>query len=375
MLLLRECEGAQKLLDERKRYVDFAPFFAKYRDLFIKQFVLEIRKGGRFRISRVKVLLPLLVKTYDQLSDFTKFAEKPLFNTLQKLDRFGLTIEIIMLRLFRTLILRYMDDHRDDPMLMKDVAKLAAYFDMVVGCLHHYRTRSKKEQINRALLSKEEIDHFLPNGWKVELYNIYKGIPIVYKGVVKRAINGAVRLVAPKEKGVAAEWEKHILIVLDENSPRAISANVRRVGYDDLYAYIDLEDLCWSENYVKRRRWVRVMVERPIKAKIVTPNRPIELDLIDLSPEGMCLEGSSREGLPENEFVEVELPVPQEDGTIRLLRMRGELRYISKSDPERRRYHIQLHPDEKKEQILASFVRKEEVRLLRELKKKAETKF
>ena len=375
MLLLRSCEGADRIFERRKEFVDFAPFFGKYRDLFVKQFVLEIRKSGHFPVSRVKVVLPLLVKIYDRLADFTGYAEEPLFNTLKKLERFGLRSDFIMLHLLRMLLSRYLDDHRDDPLLMGNVSKLADYFDTVLHCLHRYRPAKGEGQIARESVKKEELEHYFVDGRKVGLFNIYKGIPISYRGIVKRAMDGSIRLVVPKEKGVAAEWEGQILIENDEKSPRAILAKIKRVGFDDRHAYIDLERFWWSENYVGRRRSVRVMVERPIKAKLVAPTRPIELDLIDLSPEGICLEGSAKEGLPEGEFVEVELPIPQDDGTVRLLRMRGELRYISKSDLARRRYHIHLYPDEKKEQILAAFVRREEMRLLRELKEKARMKF
>ena len=374
MLLLRECKRTEELYRRRAEYVDFVPFFAKYRELFVKQFVTEIRKGGRYPVSRIKVVVPLLVKIYDRLGDFGTLAEETLFKTLKKLDRFGVSSDEILLRLLRMLVMRYIDDNRDDPFLMDRIKKLADYFDAVLHCLHHYRLENE-DHVQHSDVTQEELDRLLPDGREVGLFNIYKGIPIAYFGIVKRALNDAIRLVVPKEKGIAAEWEGQILIEIDEKSTRAILAEVKRVGYDDRNAYIDLQRFRWSENYVGRRRSVRVMVDRPIKAKVVAPSRPIELDLIDLSPQGICLEGSTKEGLPESEFVEVELPIPQDGGGVRLLRMRGELRYISKADLAHRRYHIQLHPDEKKEQVLASFVRREEMRLLRELKEKAKEKF
>jgi hypothetical protein len=145
------------------------------------------------------------------------------------------------------------------------------------------------------------------------------------------------------------------------------------VGYLEKSATIDVDAFAWVDNYVGRRKSVRVMIEKPIKARIKSLKRELELDVIDVSTHGICLEGSATTGLPPNEQVEVVLPIPQNDG-VRNLTMRGALRYISKPDAIHRRYHIVLHHDPKREQIIANFVAREEMRILKEIRELADQK-
>ena len=375
MLISRDNPFYKEIKKQNARFVDLERFFVRYKELFVKRFVQEVKKSGRFPATRIQVVLPLIVKIYRIVSDFSVPAPEAIYKLLAKLENSGIDPMYVLLKVFSSLMMRYMQDHQDDPKMPGNLALLGGYFDAV---LHEIHERSVREKLSRGVmdvpLTEVEIETLFVEGEQVGLYNIYKGIPVIYRGEIDITKEGGLRFVVPKEKGPAAEWEGRILFYREEDDHKAILLDVKRVGYDFDHAYIDVENPRWVENYIGRRRSVRIQLDRIIKARIRALQRQLELDVVDLSSTGVCLEGSSLTGLPTSEIVEVELPLPQPDGTVRNLTMRGELRYISKHDLSRRRYHIMLYEDARKEQILSNYIRREEMRLLRELKEKAAAK-
>ncbi len=375
MFVSKECKHYETLRQRRGEMETFRGFFPRHKEHFATQFVQEIRKQGRLSGVKVRVILPLVLQVYRYLSDFDAALPETVLKNLSKLKTLDVEPDRLMRKLLTSLSLRYLDDYKDDPELLGHLSLLTFYFQAVVDCVEKKIQGVESRPIGYAPMRREEIESALHKGATVRLFSIYKGIPIRFKGVVKRVEEGRAELVVPKEKGVVAEWEGQLVKYDDEkNDKRVVAMRVRRVGYSHKHAFIEVDGFSWTENFLSRRKSVRVMIDKPIKATIKSINKQLELDVIDLSVHGICLEGSIAGGLPSSEHVEVVVPIPQEEGKTRNLRMRGVLRYVSQHDGLRRRYHILLHHDPQKEQIIASFVAREEMRLLREIKETAANK-
>jgi hypothetical protein len=349
-------------------------FFRHTKEVFVTQFVKEVRRQGRVPGIKIKVVLPLVAQIYRVLTDFDNPAPEAALRNLEKLKTLEIEPDLLIQRLLTILVMRFIDDYRNDPLLMRRLALLSRYFDAVVSCLHERLETEVDGTLHQMPLRTEEIEALFADNKRVKLFNHYKGIPIRYEGLVTHDKRGGVILLVPKEKGIAAEWEGRLLMYESETDLKAVSMRVRRVGFLEKGATIHVDAFQWVDNYVNRRKSIRVLVEKPIKAKIVALNKQIELDVVDLSSRGLCLEGSTVSGLPINEYVEVELPIPGDEGEMRRIHMRGALRYISKPDSLHRRYHIVLQNDPQKEQVIAAFVAQEELRLLRQMRELAEEK-
>lgn len=369
MILKKDSQTYKKLQENRKELMPLYPFFKRYKEDFIAHFIDEIKKETGSHNIRENILKERASNFYDELFDFKTAASKSIAEEFMQVKKRGIAPLLLLQKLLSSLLLRLVSDYSDDREIFRYLTLLSDYFDAVLEYLKTLLQEDTERNFDRfAPLKEEEVEKWLPAGRVVRLMSVYKGIPIAYDGVADRSGSGSLVLQVPLERAIVAEYEGRVVCFDRRMEPFAIEMRIKRVAYRGKIAVMEVESPAWIESIVQRRKRVRVALNRPLKAKITALGRQFNVDVIDISAKGVCLQTDAGYGLPLYEQVEVTLPVPQEDGGVRNIVMRGTLQFVSTHDGSQRRYHIYLHANPRKEEILSAFVAKREIALMREIK-------
>lgn len=368
MILKKGSESYLKMAKGERDLMPLFPFFKRYREDFAAHFVDEVKKESGTKVKE-EFLLSSALSFYDQLFNFKEVASKETVEDILRLKNMGVAPLMLLQKLFTSLLLRIVNDYSDDREIFRYLTLLSDYFDAVLEYLKEIMQReSERDFDTRVPLKSEDLQKWLPAGRAVRLMNVYKGIQVVYEGVVGRSGSGAVVIQMPIERGVVAEKEGRVVCFDRRMEPFAIEMEITRIAYRGKVAVAEVKQPAWIESIVERRKRVRVALNSPLKGKITALGRQFNVDVIDISAKGVSLQTDVGYGLPLYEQVEVTLPIPQEDGSLRNIVMRGTLQYISTNESSMRRYHIYLHANPRKEKILSAFVARREMALLREIK-------
>ncbi len=369
MILPKDSEAYRKMQKESRDLLPLTPFFNRYKESFQAHFIEEVKKEAGVTRIKERFLHLLSSKFYDGLTDFKAPATKSVVEEFLQIRNRGVPPLLLLQKLLSSMILRVVNDYSDDRDLFRYIQILSGYFDSVLEYLKTVlQADTDREFATRVALKPNEMQKWLPAGSGVRLLNVYKGIPVVYEAIVGRSSNEKVVLQMPSERGVLAQMEGRVVHFDRRMEPFAIEMKIGRIAFRGDVAIAEVEDAAWIDSIAHRRKRVRVSLDTPLKARITALGRQFNVDLIDISGNGVCLQTDVGYGLPLYEQVEVTLPIPQEDGSVRNIVMRGSLQYISTHGDSRRRYHIFLHASPRKEEILSAFVTRRELDLLRELK-------
>ncbi len=369
MILPKNSDAYESLLRERERLEPLRPFIEDYKEVFVSHFLKEIRKEiGSSRI-RERFLKENIEEFYDSLFDFKTAAVKSVTERFLQIKNRGIAPLLLLQKLLTSFVLRLVSDYSDDRELFGYIKLLSSYFDDVLEYMKSLlQIDMERDFATRVALRGDELEKWLSDGKSVRLLNVYKGIPVVYDATVRRSSKGSVVLQMPYEKGLLAEREGRVVCFDRRMEPFAIEMKIDRIVYEKKFALIEVDTPAWIDSIAQRRKRVRVALGTPLKARINALGRQFDVDVVDLSGKGVCLQTDVGYGLPLYEQVEVTLPIPQDDGSVRNIVMRGTLQYISKLGDTKRRYHIFLHANPKKEEILSAFVAKRELSLMKEIK-------
>ncbi len=373
MILPKDSDAYERMLKERRSLLPLYPFFKRYKESFQARFIEEIRKEAGVTRMKERLLHSLSSKFYDALFDFKTAAQEGIAEEFLQIRNRGIPPLLLLQKLLSSMTLRIVNDYSDDRDLFRYLQILSGYFDSVLEYLKSLlQADTDREFATHVVLKPEEMDRWFAEGSRVRLLNTYKGIPVVYEAAVGRSGNAKVVLQMPAERGVLAQMEGRTVCFDRRMEPFAIEMKIGRTAYRGGIALAEVEEAAWIDSIAHRRKRVRVALDTPLKARITALGRQFNVDVIDISGNGVSLQADVGYGLPLYEQVEVTLPVPQEDGTVRNIVMRGSLQYISRLDGSKRRYHIFLHANPRKEEILSAFVTRRELELLKELKRVAE---
>ncbi|WP_457595680.1 PilZ domain-containing protein [Hydrogenimonas sp.] len=369
MILPKESEAYERVYKQERVLLPLYPFFKRYKERFETHFLDEIRKEIGSSRMREALLQRLSSEFYDALFNFKAPVPEGVAEAFLQLKNRGVPPLLLLQKLLASLILRLVNDYADDRDLFGYLRILSDYFDQVMEYLKSLlQAETDRDFATHVALKPDEIERWLPPGRPVHLLNIYKGIPIPYEAVVNRSRSGSIVLQMPLERGVVAEREGRVVLYDRRMEPFAVTMELHKMAYRGKIAIAEVENPAWIDSIAHRRKRVRVKLSTPIKARITALGRQFNVDVVDLSGKGVCLQTDVEYGLPLYEQVEVTLPIPQPDGSLRSIVMRGTLQYISTPDSSLRRYHILLHANPRKEEILSSFVARRELDLLREIK-------
>ncbi len=369
MILPKDSDAYETVLKEQEGLEPLRPFIESYKEVFTAHFIEEIRKEiGSSRI-RERFLKENIEEFYGSLFDFKTPARKSVTERFLQIKNRGIAPLLLLQKLLSSFILRLVSDYSDDRELFSYIKLLSAYFDDVLEYMKALlQVDTERDFATKVALKQDELEKWLADGKSVRLLNVYKGIPVVYDAIARRSAKGSVVLQMPYEKGLLAEREGRVVCFDRRMEPFAIEMKIERIAYDKKMAVIEVRSPAWIDSIAQRRKRVRVALGTPLKARITALGRQFNVDVINLSGKGVCLQTDVGYGLPLYEQVEVTLPVPQEDGSVRNIVMRGTLQYISTLGSSQRRYHIFLHANPKKEEILSAFVARRELALLKEIK-------
>lgn len=361
--------------------IPLRPFFAQRREAFCQLFVKYMNHDGRFGKRQCVALGRIGDRLYEHLFADRKHSHRSdqILHQLSRLEEDGLPVALVLQKLMVSLVLQaagWLDGKPAQLELLKHLTQLCdAYMEYMTEVFGKKRDRAETETAEDGGLERvgAMLQKAQEESRRISVFCNFMGLPMHYQAEVLKAIPGAVLLKMPIGKGVAVEGNREILFLYKEMAPLAVSAKVSQVRYSLKEAMIYLEDFRPEHNYVSRRNTVRIYLDEPLKARLKLHDKMVDVDVIDLSRQGICLEGAALSGLPLNAEVEVTLSLPHHHGP-RQLAVLGTLRALT-AQSTKRRYHIHLHPSPKKEAILSSFVVSEEKKILRALRDRAESKW
>jgi len=369
MILPKDNEDFEAMQQLYKELAPLVDFFAEDKERFVLHFVQELKREKGAKGMRAKELLPILLKIHRALFDFKRPIPHKVEEELLYLIKKEIHIGQVLRRVLASMQVRLIKAYREDPLLMQYLAYLNNYFQNTFEYLEELAESYHTCHIGGCgeRLSYKAVERWFRKDSIVQLFNMYKGITIRYKGVVVENEGTMIRLKVPLKKGVVAEWEGYTVMYDSALEPKSIQLSVHSVTYDGKWAYLEITAFKWIESFIDRRKQLRVKFDEPLRARIVALGRQFDVDVMDLSTHGICLQTDVHYGLPMSERVEVMLPIPQKSGHQRKLLLRGTLKYISTSSDGRRRYHIFLYPTLRKEQILSAFIGQRQLTLLHEI--------
>jgi len=341
MILPKNSDAYERVLREHETLEPLRPFIESYKEVFTAHFIEEIRKEIGSSRMRERFLKENIEEFYDSLFEFTTPARKSVTDRFLQIKNRGVAPLLLLQKLLTSFVLRLLSDYSDDRELFGYIRVLSAYFDDVLEYMKTLlQADTERDFATKVALRQDELQKWLADGKSVRLLNVYKGIPVVYDALVRRSAKGSIVLQMPYEKGLLAEREGRVVCFDRRMEPFAIEMRIERIAYDRKIAVIEVRTPTWIDSIAQRRKRVRVALGTPLKARISALGRQFDVDVIDLSGKGVCLQTDVGYGLPLYEQVEVTLPITQDDGSVRNIAMRGTLQYISKLDEKRRRYHI-----------------------------------
>ena len=372
MLLTNQETYFKKMSELESKLAPLVPYLKEDRKKIVTQLYEMLRKRYRIPAARMKTVLPVLTRIGAELYDFKKPMSERLELEITTLIGSGIDMVTLLHDALVSSLMRLFSVERYQEVNLLYASHLAGYYHLVITYL---KTLSEElhapPEANRALTYKE-ITEWLGTEKHVRLFNVYKGLPIRYEGKVVEFGRDKIILELSKEKGIAVDWEHYIIVYKKEDEPLSVLLDVEKVDFEGELARVIAKKPRWIENYVNRRKHVRVQLDQPIKAKISALGRQLEVDVIDISSQGVCLQTDVGYGLPVHEPIEVTLPLEKDGDMEQNLILRGRLKYVSTLLNGFRRYHIYLILTPKKERILATFVAQKEIELMSELKRKAE---
>ena len=139
-------------------------------------------------------------------------------------------------------------------------------------------------QVKKDLLANLGVEHGL------ELMNLYKGVPLVYKATLAKVGDDGIQMVVAAPESICLLWEQST-IILDDRSSLALKAQVGSFLIEE--GSVELINIQYTDRGFGVRTMVRVEPVEPIPIKISRNNQTTEGEILDISLTGFGIRVSS----------------------------------------------------------------------------------
>ncbi len=173
---------------------------------------------------------------------------------------------------------------------------------------------------------------------EVELLNVYKGLPIIYKAVVEKVESDTVVVRVPTYEAICLTLTSR-LTVLSQMLEEAVNANV--LAADVPHGAATLGHFRYATGQVGDRMTLRAEPKDPLAVHLTGGGRALAGTLADLSVNGagVLVAKDLAEGLRPRAVVRLHLPLP-----LTTLDLAGVVRYV-RSAPAVSRVGMTFAPD------------------------------
>ncbi len=343
---------------------DNKTFFEKYKKRFVLTFIEYLKKISKKNIKNANSMIE---KFYERLF-ISPFLEDKIV-TLKKelqlafiLKKYNIDISVILNRLFLLMSNAYIKEvlkEKKSIYKLKTITFLCSFYIEYIS----YHLNSFVEEDAYAL-PQEIIELYLLKK-DINLFSIYKGIPIAHKtkilGVDEK--NGTIRVSANKYQIVAAKFHKEVFL-LENDKEYSYRANI--IHCIPHAKEIILSHIEKKQRNAPKRNYIRVQPKEEVDVTIKKENETINAKLYDLSLKGMCVIANQKLNLEISDSINLEFSI-HHNNKYQNIKAEGEIKSITKINEDTYKYHIQFETGPHYELILERYITQREKEIIKEL--------
>ena len=338
-------------------------FFKKYEKKFVVTFHEYLKKLTNKDIDDIENKISSF---YERL--FIKpFMEKNIIELKKELEliyllrRYNIDVIFILNRLFLLMSNSFIKEILKEKNSMAKLKTFALLCNFYLEYIKYHIDNTIDEE---SLIIPQEIFELYESKTPMNLFSIYKGIPIAHKTLILNIDeeSGTVEVSANKYQIVAAKFHKEIFLLQNdkEYSYRAIVAHIRPYK-----KHLILKNIEKKQRNAPKRNYIRIQPKEEITVTIRKDKKIITSKIYDLSLRGMCIISDKKLELEISDFIKIEFTIiytrPYN------IKTTGEIKSITKIDKNTFKYHIQFKINTTDEKILEKYITKREKEIIKEL--------
>jgi hypothetical protein len=336
-------------------------FFIKYKNKFVKTFTEYAKKNSNNKFqpeeTEVKKLYEnLFIKPFFQKETFDHYRE---LNIIYKLSDYRIDIISFLNKLFLIMANNYIKFAVKEKNSVNRLKNLSLLLDFYIKYIEFYNVTDIEEPDK---LPKEIIE-IAKNKKPLNLFTIYKGIPIAHKTAVLEtdANEGVIKVTANNYQIVAAKFHKEIFL-LENDKEYSFRANIKHFIVHKKIMY--LNNIQKIQRNAPKRSFIRVQPKEKIDVLLKNGSEKLQTELYDISLRGLCVLGE-KSNLKVSDIVTLEFVLNIEKP--HLFITQGEIKSITKLDSKTFRYHIHFELGTHYEYVLSKYITKREKEIVKEL--------
>jgi hypothetical protein len=337
-------------------------FFKAFEPSFVKIFSEYTNKLSSSKLQNIQTE----IKEFYNTLFITPFFEK---NTLQpskelklinRLTDYNIDYKFILNKVFlitANSYIKYIIKEKNSLPQLKTMTFLLDFYIRYID--FHFKNTSLE-------LSTEipaEIKEIFKSKKPLNLFTIYKGIPIAHKTNILEIDDkeGVIKVTANNYQIVAAKFHKEIFL-LENDKEYSFRANIKHYVIHNKTMYLD--NIEKVQRNAPKRSFIRVQPKEKIEVVIKKDRQNILTELYDISLRGLCVLGNSR-SLNVSDIITLEFILKLKKPY--LITTQGEIKSITKLDSKTYRYHIHFELSTHYEYILSKYITKREKEIVKEL--------
>ena len=336
-------------------------FFTQYEPIFIKSFREYISK-----ISASKIIIDYTeVKKFYRALFIEPFLINQKYNNykgllfINKLNDYNIDFINILNKLFLILSNNYIKHIVKQKNSISKLKELSFLLDFYIKYLEFYKTDVDDVSIS----TPKEIEEIFTNKTPLNLFSIYKGIPIAHKTRILEIDKneGIIKVTANNYQLIAAKFHKEIFL-LENDKEYSFRANIKHYIIHKKIMY--LNNIEKIQRNAPKRSFIRVQPKNKIEVLLKKDSQKFQAELYDISLRGLCVIGK-RSDLNVTDIITLEFILKTDKPHFFITQ--GEIKSITKLDSKTFRYHIHFELSTHYEYILAKYITKREKEIVKEL--------
>ncbi len=357
----------EDLFDELSTDIDF---FKSYQNVFVENFSNHIHVIIGKDIQKGK-LKSIALSTYKKLFSFKNDYRDEFYNLGRIFAEKDINIKPLFTKTFLMLVRDCSDYLLENGKGLKNLKNLLGLIDLYLLVIDkaytdYTKILEKELKETKKKVKKKDTENItqilkliLKDKSEIMVFNYYKQIPIIMKLPIKGITENSIILDISKihidlKKLGNVFYKKHKLL------PKTVKTHIKNI--DIQKDEIVLSDFEYVELHQEKRKYVRVLLEKPIPVSIKKGALGFEGLIVDICIGGIGVYLEDINGLEKEDEVYVEFELENIN-----LKIKGNIRYFEKLE---RKYKvgIQLFPNAKEEDIIAEYVTFRQFQILKEIR-------
>ncbi|AZV46187.1 hypothetical protein C3L23_02540 [Nautilia sp. PV-1] len=335
------------------------PFFKSYREKFagILSEYLNRLTNSRFTTEEIEHFYDMLFIS----PFFSKNTVNPSKDMalIYKLNDYDIDSSFILNKMFLILSNSYIKYLIKKKNSVSELKKMTMLLDFYIKYIELHK--NIEEDITTKI--PKEIKEIYINKKPLNLFTIYKGIPIAHKTHILSLDEeeGIIKVTANNYQIVAAKFHKEIFL-LENDKEYSFRANIKHFVVHKKQMY--LNNIEKVHRNAPKRSFIRVQPKEKIEVVLKYGDKKLKTELYDISLRGLCVLGPMSI-LKVSDIVTLEFILHMDKPY--LIATEGEIKSITKLDSKTYRYHIHFELPTHYEYILSKYITKREKEIVKEL--------